>query len=196
MLHKINQRWFTTKLEDKQLSQRQFAKKLGLDPSAVTLLFQGKRAMKMSEAAQIASLLGVPVSEVLQNAGVDPNQGGSREISVIGYIDGQGELHAESNRHKVPAPVAMPDNCVAVQCRTSMSSQEHMDGWILYYEQPNGRIGDNSIGRFCIVKLKGGVQMLAYVKRGYKPNTYNLFGTVHIMDAELEYSTPILWIKT
>lgn len=192
--HKINQRWFADRLLDKQLSQRQFAKKLGLDPSAVTLLFQGKRAMKMTEAAQIAALLGVPVSEVLENAGVNPTQGGTQEVNLVGWIDGSGEFHPEQTRRKIPAPVSMPVNTVAVQCRTAMTPQEYMDGWVLYYQQPDGKKSD-TIGKLCIVKLKGGLQMLAYVKRGYSPNLYNLFGAVHIVDAELEYSTPILWIR-
>jgi transcriptional regulator with XRE-family HTH domain len=193
--HFINHRWFASRLEDKRLSQRQFAKQIGLDPSAVTLLFQGKRAMKMSEAAKIANLLGVPVSDVLQNAGLPTGQGGAKEVTLVGWVDGDSEVHFQP-QGPIPAPQALPDNCVAVQCRTAMTTQEHMDGWVLFYEQPNGHQIDYALNKNCIVKLRNGVTLMAYLKRGYTPGKFNLYGAAHIMDADLEYATPVLWIKT
>lgn len=68
----IDTRWFQSRLADKRLSQRQLAKLMGLDPSAVSLMLRGKRKLSAAEAREIARLLGVEASEVLMRAGSTP----------------------------------------------------------------------------------------------------------------------------
>jgi transcriptional regulator with XRE-family HTH domain len=68
----IDTRWFQNQLADKRLSQRQLAKRLSLDPAAVSLMLRGKRKMSASEAAEIAAQLGVSADEVLMRAGSSP----------------------------------------------------------------------------------------------------------------------------
>ena len=65
----IDTRWFHNQLADKRLSQRQLAKRMDLDPAAVSLMLRGKRKMSAAEAAEIATLLGVSADEVLMRAG-------------------------------------------------------------------------------------------------------------------------------
>lgn len=66
----VNTRWFQNGLADVKVSQRRLAKMMGVDPSAVTLMLKGRRAMSASEAALIAKVLGVPVDDVLREAGI------------------------------------------------------------------------------------------------------------------------------
>lgn len=68
----IDTGWFQGRLADKRLSQRQLAKRMGLDPAAVSLMLRGKRKMSAAEAADIAVLLGVSADEVLLHAGSVP----------------------------------------------------------------------------------------------------------------------------
>lgn len=68
ILH-VDQRWFQNQLQDKHISQRKLAKMLDLDPSAVSLMFKGRRKMTAAEAAELARLLNVSVDEILTRAG-------------------------------------------------------------------------------------------------------------------------------
>jgi transcriptional regulator with XRE-family HTH domain len=67
----VDASWFQHKLIEARLSQRQLAKLIGLDHSAVSLMFRGKRRMAADEAASIARLLGVDVAEVMRHGGID-----------------------------------------------------------------------------------------------------------------------------
>lgn len=67
----VNTRWFQNGLADVRVSQRKLAKMMGVDPSAVTLMLKGRRAMSASEAALIAKVLGVSVDDVLREAGIE-----------------------------------------------------------------------------------------------------------------------------
>jgi transcriptional regulator with XRE-family HTH domain len=61
--------WFKLQLQRQQLSQRGLARRLGLDHAAIVRMFQGQRAMRIEEAAEIARLLAVDVRDVLHHAG-------------------------------------------------------------------------------------------------------------------------------
>ena len=67
----VDTNWFRDRLADKRLSQRQLAKRMSLDPAAMSLMLRGKRRMSAAEAADIARYLGVEVKDVLARAGVD-----------------------------------------------------------------------------------------------------------------------------
>lgn len=67
----VDSRWFQSQLALNRLSQRRLAKLIGLDPSAVSLMFRGKRRMTAEEAAMVSRLLNVDVQEVMTRAGID-----------------------------------------------------------------------------------------------------------------------------
>lgn len=198
-MQKIDRRWFTATLSDRRISQRQLAKLMGVDPASIHRLLTGKRPMRMDEAVNIASLLGVPVADVLGHAGVNVS-GSVASVPLVGFVDGQGEAHLDWNAQgeRVPSPVELPPRACAVQMRTASSPIDSWDGWILYTTLPDG-IAADALGRLCLVGLKGnGVDLLRFVRRGYRRGYYNLTSTAapSLSDAELDWATPILHIQT
>ena len=65
----MNTIWFQEALDNAGVSQADLARHLGLAPSAVSRMLKGERQMKLLEAVQTASFLGVSQEEVLRNAG-------------------------------------------------------------------------------------------------------------------------------
>lgn len=190
----INTDWFKNLMADRRLSQRELAKKIGIDHSALSLALRGKRQMKMTEAADLARLLGVPVAEVMENAGI---QSDTRTVPMRGFVDGHGEMHTEETDERVPSPNAMALGSFALQCRTASSPMDHMDGWILFVTKPVGHVPADAIGKFCLCRLKDGVHVIGQLKRGYKRGRYNIVSAgVQINDAELEWAAPITHIET
>lgn len=191
----INTDWFKGLMADRRISQRELAKKLGVDHSALSLTFRGKRNMKMNEAADLARLLGVPVADVMENAGIKPDE---RSIPLKGWIDGHNELHYEDSDIRVTCPSPMPEGSFAIQYRTSGTPIEHNDGWTMFVRTPQRGVPAECINRTCLVKLSEGVQMVGFVKRGYIKGRYNLIlnASQHMNDVELEWATPIAFIET
>lgn len=196
----INAKWFRERLADKGMSQRQLAKHLGIDPSSLTYMLKGERAMKMTEAPQIAAILGVPVQEVLTNAGVELDAP-SRRVPIVGYVDGKGMAHVPdwaSRTEAIPTPVSLPEDAVALRLQTVASELDMFDGWTVFTTPPKSGVPADCIGRLCIVQLKNGDCMLRFLRRGYKPGTYNLvhIGAPTLSSVSVAWATPILWIKT
>lgn len=191
----INTDWFKGLMADRRISQRELAKKLGIDHSALSLTFRGKRNMKMTEAAELARLFGVPVAEVMENAGVHAD---TRTVPFRGWIDGHGELHLEPSNHRISSPQPMPLGSFAVQYRTNGTPLEHLDGWMCFVRTPQDGVPHECINKFCLTKLDEGVQMVGVVKRGYQRGRYNLVMSAaqQINDVVLEWAAPILYIET
>ncbi len=191
----IDAKWFRAQLAERSMSQRQLAKKLGLDQSAISLTFSGKRRMQFSEAAEIARLFRLPVSDVMRHAGMpvdDPDQ----TVALCSTYDGHGESHCiefkDAERVKPPAPMAI--GSTAMQCRTAGSPLEYMDGWIIFCGPPTEQI---ALDTFCRVKLKNGMRVLGVVRKGYKRDRYNISGPAGLMaDADIEWVQPVVSIKT
>lgn len=192
----INVQWFREQLAARGMSQRQLARKLGLDQSAISLTFSGRRRMQFKEAADIAHLIGLPVSEVLKNAGVPVDQG-QQTIPVAAYYDGHGEVHCQGyDGERVVPPQPMPAGSTAVQCRTAGSALEHMDGWMIF-NGPHLPPDKMPLDTFGAVKLKKGICVLGTVRRGYKKGRYNVTGPAGVLqDVEVELFVPTLAITT
>lgn len=195
----LNRIWFDEALQRKRLSQRGLAKLLGCDPSSVHRLLHGKRPMRFDEAQKLSVFLGVPAADVLINAGLDLEiESQEKKTKLVGYIDGAGEAHIDwdANDERVPTIPSLPPTTVAVQYRTAMTAWDSFDGWTIYVEPPNGRV-DHAVNRLALVTLESGITVLSFLRRGYKPDTYNMqnFGTAMIEGARVRWATPVLLLR-
>ena len=66
--------WFQQATIRAGVSQADVARHLALAPSAVSRMLKGERQMKLNEAVQVASILGVSQDEVLRYAGAVPDR--------------------------------------------------------------------------------------------------------------------------
>lgn len=193
----IDTRWFTDRLDERRMSQRQLAKLMGLDSAAVSLMLRGKRRMSMEEAAQIAVLLQSSTQEVLEAAGVPLNSG--RQVPIIGFAlaDGTVVLHPEGTHDMVDAPPGLPADAVAIQTRSAGSERPMYDGWLSYLSERQ-HPPEKSIDTYALVAIKSNGLHMRHVKRGYKRGTYNLTDNTGrtTENVELAWASPVFWIKT
>lgn len=195
----IDTDWFKDRLADKRLSQRGLARAMGLDAAAVSLMLRGRREMKLTEAAEIARLLGIPAQDVLEHAGVRIGSDG-KQLQITGYVDGHGEVHCQMAEPLgiVQHPGGdLPTDVSVIQCRTAGTDLDHMDGWLLFTAQTREGVPAESVDRISICKIKGGVAYLAKPSRSYVRGRWDLKAPA--MDAkgvELEYAVPVLLIVT
>lgn len=167
---KVNEDWFKEQLVLKRLSQRKLARHLGLDPSAITLTLKGKRRMQMDEAANIAVFLGVPVEEVLKNAGLTLGKPISNPVRIVGSVSYANRIELIDTDDVVESPPMMPAETVAL---TVGDPDSLLYGSLLFYK-PESEINPDAIGRLSIVKLRSGKSILARIDRGIRPGFYNL----------------------
>ena len=115
----MNTEWFKQKLAERKLSQRQLAKQMDLDPAAISLTLRGMRKMTNEEAHLLASKIGVPVTEVLRQAGIEVLDD-VRSVKVMGYVDTDSAvtLFPKRTYDKVVGPADCPEGTYALQMRT------------------------------------------------------------------------------
>jgi DNA-binding XRE family transcriptional regulator len=189
----MDTRWFQDRVRDAELSQSRLARLLDIDKSALSLMFNGKREMKMAEASRIAEVLALPLDEVLAHAGVKVPKGPS-SVAVVGAVDASNEIHvkkAGTRVHTMPDP---SKDAVAVRCEDRGSL---LYGWTFYYV-PHAGVAADALERLCVVRLVNGAQYLFVPSRGFEPGVYNLRGLNGFsMDGQkITAASPVLQIKT
>lgn len=194
--NKVDREWFRDRLGDMKMSQRKLAKHLGLDPAAITLMLRGERRISTEEAQEIAALLSVPVTEIMRRAGVDVRDD-VRKVPLTGYLTQESvvEKIGKGEPEFIEAPADVPGGSFAVQVRDHQSPH---DGWIMIVSGDKVE-PERVIDRACACSTQGGKVVTGIIKKGYKRGTYNLVITATkpriIENAEIEWASPILWIK-
>lgn len=196
----VQTQWFKDRLAERRMSQRALARAMNIDQAAVSLMFRGRREMRISEAIEIAHLLGRAPDEVMEAAGVDLQNRGKR-VQISGCVDGTGEVHAieKEDRKFAPFPASdLPTSCHAVECRTSGTSIDFMNGWLLFVDSMvKPGIPAEAVDRLSICKLASGIMYLAKPTRGYGRNRWHLNGpAASAQDVEVEWANPVLLIQT
>jgi transcriptional regulator with XRE-family HTH domain len=69
MASDVDKQWFMERWAEKRFSLRDMARKMDIDPSALSRTLSGGRQMKPQEIVNIATILGVTSEEVLAHLG-------------------------------------------------------------------------------------------------------------------------------
>lgn len=173
-----NKKFFEDLLRDRRMSLRQLSKRLDILPSQISLTFNGKRRMQISEAVRIAQILGAPINEVMLAAGIEEVRTDRNRVTISGYVDGQFEVTPPEpgGMDRTLLPDGLPADSRAIQARTAGTPVAWMDGWMFFV---NGQQEpEELLGVFCLAKLDNGQEVVGTLGRGYEPGTYTLHGPV------------------
>lgn len=189
----IDRRYFDSLMQDRKLSLRSLASRMGMKHSQLSLTLSGARRLQVDEAAQLSSIFGEPIHRVIEAAGVSTKPVSGMRVRVVGAMRGDGtvEVYDDSIIERATAPCELPDDAVAIQCRTAGTPLEWVDACVFFARAHNG-VDPSLIGRLCYAKVRGGPEVIATVKRGYIENTYNLIGLYTKESATIEWATPVI----
>jgi transcriptional regulator with XRE-family HTH domain len=191
----MNTEWFRDRLKQKKVSQRGLAKLLDIDPAAASLMLRAKRKMTSHEAHQIAQILGVPLNEIMRQAGIDVIDD-VRRVPITAYMDEHGvvSLMPARTHDTVIGPADCPIGTYAIQVRSPATIK---DGWLLFVNPAQAPAADN-IDKLCSTATAEGKQLVGVVRRGYRRDTHNLIlwpDMTVLADANVAWTSPVIWIK-
>lgn len=180
-------------MQSRELSLRCLAQRMGMSHSQLSLTFSGARKLQIDEAAQLSSIFGRPLHEVVEAAGVDVRTMVGQRVSVIGAMRGDGtvELASEDVAERTSAPEGIPEDGIAIQARTAGSAMDWLDGAVFFCLRPDG-MDPAALGRFCFCQVKDWPAVMASVRRGYRENSYNLRGPYSADSVKLESAAVVL----
>lgn len=187
----INTKWFLDRLRDLGMSQRELARGLNLDASAVNLMIHGKRTISADEAARIADLLNQPLEEVLRQAGVTVSSQ-TETVEVTSLIDESMTLHPRPGRSRTPAPAGG----AALSAARVENSASQFFGWTFFYSTRKA-VDADAMGRLCVVKLRDGSEKIRFIKPSIDRQYYRLIGLDGLPeeDAPVIAASPVFWIQ-
>lgn len=186
--------WFRARLAEREISLRQLARDMDLDPSAVSLMLRGKRRMTLAEAKKIADLLVLPATEVIRAAGVTI-QDDMVSVPVKLHFDAAGVGMSARTEKRIQAPFDTPKDAYAAQIRQQTSV---FNGWVMVVS-PVRNDPAKCIERLVVATLGNGAQRLGVLRRGYEQENYTIMplqdeGTA-LDDVRVKYAQYVIWIK-
>ncbi len=192
----INKAWFREHLARIGMSQRTLAKRIGVDPAAISYMLGGRRKMTMDDAQKIAQELQLPVTEVMRQAGIEVLDD-VRKVPVAGYI-GNGSvvtLLPKGTHDTAMAPPDVPSGSFALQVRMVQTT---FDGW-LYFVSGMQEPPEQTMDRLCLVAVEDGRLLQGIIRRGYKRDLYNLVlspdGGAVLENQSIAWAARVLWIQ-
>jgi transcriptional regulator with XRE-family HTH domain len=199
----INGEWFTEKLQSSNKSLRGLARHLKIDPSAMSRMISGERRMKMEEVGHIAAFLGVPVSEVMAQAGVEiaPAMEEAIQLTAVVKEDGSIELIDPQSLQKWIMDKAMMTMGLmsrklgALQVRAESGPLAALDDAVILYQRDGDSIEAESLNTLSVCTTTAGKRFIGTVERARKTgeSVVMLPSGEHISVA-LEAATPVLSI--
>lgn len=194
---KTNTKWFRDRLAEREMSLRQLARKIDLDPSALSLTLRGKRKMTLEEANQIAGLLGVQVTEILRQAGV-PVSEDVKGVRMIGTVDAKSAIKAlPDSQKRIHAPADVPLDGFALQIRAANTFH---DGWVVFCSGDK-MSPDMALDRLAVIYMADGKRLVGTLRRGYEEGAYNVLplldatGGGVLENQAVEAAATVLWMR-
>jgi hypothetical protein len=158
--------WIKEGLKKPGKSQAGLAEALGRQPSMVTELFKGNRALKAFEIPIIAAYLGV----------IPPAATGT--VKIVGRIGPRTNGHVQfappgQNMGRTPMPLGGTSETVAIEVEGDLYGTAK-DGSLIYYDATEAEPTDQMMGELCVVALSDGRAVIKYIHPGREPGHYDL----------------------
>lgn len=194
MQTKVDAKWFKEQLAARDISVRGLAREVDMDPSSMSLTLRGLRKMTNEDAARIAAVLSIPVTEVLRHAGVRVSED-VHSVRMTGIVDCDGFVRDSDKTARISAPVDVPSDGYVLQVRCPQSVS---DGWLMLCGAQVLK-PDAAIDLLCVVHLKNEERVIGTIKRGYDANTFNVVSfvpqTAVRENQAVSHANPVLWIR-
>lgn len=148
----VDKRWFMSLLQVRKLSGRQFAHRLGLEPSAWSRVLSGQRKLSVDEVQRVARELQVRPEEVVERLGIELAPDGDKSIAVRYKALANGEVVWERGLGRVATPPGAQGGAEAA--RIAAQGASWMDGAVCVWN-PSSEVGVEAVGRLAVYKVRG-----------------------------------------
>lgn len=166
----IDSDWFYKRIDAADMSLREVARKIDMDPTALSRTLRGQRRLQMGEVERLADVLSVTLDDVLSHAGVPIGQDRSAPPASE-VINGEGQLDALSPPRTLPTgpqgEVASIIRARGVE-KATVALVDAREGPLSPYDQALLVYGGESSGRdgtLCVVALSDGRRIVARFER-------------------------------
>lgn len=188
--------WLLDQLSSRNLTQRQLAERLSVDPATVSYILSGKRPLKLDELYQLSEMFELPTGEIMQRWGYEVR----REVAKVPlryHLRDDCKLLLPKHKTTVTRPPSVPADGFAVQIRTDTGPGHLWNGMLAYFAG-GARPAVDSLGTLACITTTDDKQVMGVLTKGYEPCRFNLTHPAsghRCEDVEVACATPVLWMR-
>lgn len=189
----FNKQWFVDRIADRELTAGKLAAMMGLSRSLMSKRLSGHIPITLAEAADMARMLGVDVTEIMRHSGISL-PGGSK-AKIVGQCSGLGAVVAAGK--KGPKEIEVACSSLATLRGVLVGHDGALEGWVALFA-PSAKLQPEAVGRLAIVGA-GSKTWLGVLARGAARGRWNvadLAGAVLAADLAVESASPVQWVRT
>lgn len=198
--HYIDAAWFRDRMAAAGKTQAGLAKHLGVDPSAISAMLSGSRAVKVEEIVKIARFMGTSPESVIRALGISikvPEEIAPRRIPVRGTVSMEGVLtlsEIDDPHRYVELPSVNLDGCIAARVVDGEGPMQILSGATLVFREPT-TLDAAAIGRLSVVRTAHGPLTIQKLRPAINVGSYDLVGPAGVeRDAHIALASPIIRI--
>lgn len=169
--------------------------KAKLHKSTISSYFTKGASPSIDNFITICKELGVKPSQILDDA-----ETYTPSIPVVGVVSaGEGWTPLDQDQTETVEFEVGRSDTIAVDVRGDSMSPVYRDGDKLICQRFFGPYADNLINRDCVIQTADGRHYVKILKRGTKPNRFNLKSynplVDDIEDVSIAWAAPVVWVK-
>lgn len=181
--------------DNPDLSMKGVSVRAGLNPSALHDIIKRNQSPSLSNFIAICHALNVRPSEILDAEGFS-----TISIPVVGYVNSSETWTPAANEAEASIDFEVGGHdTIALEVKGDSMAPVYRHGDVLICHRRYGPHADNLIGLDCVVRTMRGDHVLKILKRGSRPNRFNLksYNPVidDIEDVALAWAAPVSWIR-
>ena len=185
---RVDTKLFRDRMRDKDITNRQLARAMNLDPSATSLMLRGKRGVKDDEISRLANILNLGVDDVLRALGQRPP---ADTVPLAGTIGADGRASVRESKELAPRWEGS-----VVEAYRIYAGGHYANGWMLGVAAPTS----DFLGRPGLVEIEGEPKLRAgIVMRGFEAGIFEILPFldcgVILSRAKILSMRPIRWIR-
>jgi transcriptional regulator with XRE-family HTH domain len=184
--------WFKNRIKERKLTQKELALFVGMEDSAVYRFLEGARPLRVEEAVKMATILEVPLYDVLERVGASPSLE-SLSLPIVGSVNGSLDVTPSTGLPPVRSIPLFERTVVGLICDDNVSP---LYGWVFTYIPVSG-LEPSAIGKLSVVKLSSGKMLIRFLKPGINAGKFDL-GSLNgpsLANFDVFTASPVLFIR-
>jgi transcriptional regulator with XRE-family HTH domain len=185
-------KWFKNRIKDKKLTQKELAHFVGMEDTAIYRFLEGARPLRVEEAVKMATILEVPLYDVLERVGASPSLE-SISLPIVGSVNGSLDITTSMGLPPVRSIPLFETTVLGLICDDNLSP---FYGWVFTFI-PASEVEPSAIGRLSVVKLSSGKMLIRFLKPGLNAGKFDL-GSLNgptLNNFDVFTASPVLLIR-
>lgn len=170
---KPDKSWVLEQFSRRNLTQRDVASQMGIDPATLSYTLKGDRKLNLNELKQLSEILHLSTAEIMARWGF-PMKLENPTVPLRCYVMDDGTLARTPEPHAlIPAPSGLATDSYAIQVRSTEFPNAYWNGTTCFIPRGQFDIG-HCISYLVLAETDDGRTLFGELSKGFEPGTYAL----------------------